>query len=163
MKFVRAIALGLGAIALVIVLIGLLARFSDGPIGPFPGGPLVAGRLVVDPVGDWAFVEGVPEIELQLLDPPRSRTTWILVHEGSAYIPCGFPDFRLWKQWPHEARVDGRAMVRIEGKRYRVDLARIEDSALERALAEELEAKYPAAGDYSGEIWFFRLDPASSG
>jgi hypothetical protein len=30
----------------------------------------------------------------------RSRITWIVVHEGQPYIPCGTPGFSLWKQWP---------------------------------------------------------------
>jgi hypothetical protein len=161
MKFVRAIALGLGAMVLAVALVALLARLSDGPLGPFPGGPLVEGPLTEGPVDTWAFVAGVPEIELQLLEPARSRTTWILFHEGNAYIPCGFLDVPLWKRWPHEAQADGRAIVRIDGKRYRVALARIDDSALEGALTEKLKEKYPSAGDYSGEVWFFRLDPRS--
>jgi hypothetical protein len=161
-KVLRGIALGLGALLLLLVLVGVLARFSDGPLGPFPGGPLVEGRLVEGPVGDWAFVEAVPEIELQLLEPPRSRRTWILFHEGSAYIPCGFLDLPLWKRWPHEAQADGRGIVRIDGKRYRVRLARVDDPALEEALTAELKAKYPSAGDYSGETWFFRLDPPAA-
>jgi hypothetical protein len=124
---------------------------------------LVDGPLSDSPVRDWAFIESVAEIELQLLDPPRSRTTWVLLHDGTAYIPCGFPNVRLWKQWPYEAQVDGRAIIRVEGRRYRVDLARVTDSTLTRELSENLKTKYAAAGRYSGELWFFRLDPGSSG
>jgi hypothetical protein len=162
MKLGRAIAVGVGAMVLIPALVALLARFADGPLGPFPGGPLVAGDLADEPVTDWAFVENVTEIELQLLDPPRSRTTWILLHEGSAYVPCGFPNVRIWKQWPYEAQADGRAMIRVDGRRYRVDLVRVEDPTLEGELTRNLERKYASAGRYSGAIWFFRLDPASS-
>ena len=162
MKLWRGIVIGVGPIVVAVALIAFLARFADGPLGPFPGGPLADGPLEDGPVRDWAFVESAAEIELQLLDPPRSRTTWILLDDGTAYIPCGYPDVRLWKQWPHEARADGRAMIRVEGRRYRVDLTRVEDPTLTRTLAENLRSKYAAAREYSGELWFFRLDPGSS-
>ena len=162
MKLGRGIAIGVGGIAVVVTLVVFLARFADGPLGPLPGGPLVDSRLTDDPVHDWAFVENVEEIELQLLDPPRSRTTWIQFHKGRAYIPCGLPNFRLWKQWPHQAQIDGRAIIRVAGHRYRADLFRAEDPTLKRDLTENLKKKYAAASRYSGEIWFFRLDPVSS-
>jgi len=139
-----------------------VARFTEGGIGPFPGGPLVSGPLVEDPIADWSFAEGIGEVTLQLLNPPRSRTTWIVVQRGKAYIPCGMPNFRLWKQWPHQAVADGRALVRIEGKRFRVDLTRIEDPPLEAALLEALGQKYSVPERYEGTIWFFALDAPSA-
>lgn len=162
MQHWRGIVIGVGAIAALAVSIVLVARLADGPLGPLPGGPLVDGPLADPPVRDWAFIESVAELELQLLDPPRSRTTWVLLHDGRAYIPCGFRKVRLWKQWPYEAQADGRAMIRVEGRRYRVDLARVTDSALTRELTENLKTKYAAARRYSGELWFFRLEPRSS-
>src|SRR3972149_406859 len=58
--------------------------------------------------------------------PPRP--TWILVHEGQAYVPCslGFPP---GKSWYKQAVVDGRATLRIEGKRYPVTLSKLDDAA----------------------------------
>jgi len=50
---------------------------------------------------------------------------WGLFRERSLYIPCGFVDVSLWKQWPDEAVANGRALVRIEGRRYPVNLASI--------------------------------------
>jgi hypothetical protein len=156
MQFLRWLLIG----GLVIVaLLSLVSRIADGPIGPLRGGPLVTGDLVDGVIGDWNFVAEVPEVELQLVEPAHSRTTWILARAGRAYIPCGFPNLRLWKTWPHQAQLDGRAIVRIEGRRYRVDLKQIDDADLERTLTADLERKYEAAGGYSGEIWFFRLDP----
>jgi len=162
MKLVRWFSIGVGAIAASLVLVAIFARFADGPLGPFPGGALRDGPLVTGAVRDWSFVDGVAEVELQLLEPPRSRTTWILHHDGSAYIPCGFPNLRLWKKWPHQARRDGRAVVRIGGQRYRVDLQKIEAPALERALKEDLKRKYEVASEHPEVVWFFRLDPAPS-
>jgi hypothetical protein len=163
MKTVRWIAIGLGMFLGVVGLFAVAVRFADGPVGPFPGGALADGPLIEEPVLDWSFARAVPEVELQLLEPARSRTTWILVHEGSAYIPCGLPEFRLWKQWPHQALADGRALLRVEGERHRGGLVRIEDSALRSRLTGELHEKYAASRQFSGEIWFFRLASSSTG
>ena len=162
MKLARGISVGLGAAIAAFALVAVFARFADGPIGPVPGGALRGGPIVEGGVASWDFVARVPEVELQLLDPARSRTTWILLHEARAYIPCGFPNFRLWKQWPHEAMEDGRAIVRIAGRRYPVELVRVEDPDLVRDLTADLTRKYEAMADYSGAVWFFRLEPGSS-
>jgi hypothetical protein len=36
---------------------------SDGPMGPFGGGPLRSGKLVSEPNVDWSFLGGGGEIE----------------------------------------------------------------------------------------------------
>ena len=74
MKLARGISVGLGAAIAAFVLISVLARFTDGPLGPFPGGALRDGPLVEDGVASWDFVAHVPEVELQLLEPERSRS-----------------------------------------------------------------------------------------
>jgi len=109
------------------------ARFADGPLGIVAGGPLTAGELVSGAEPDWSFVRGLPTIELQLQEPPRSRTTWVLLHEGRLFVPSGYMQSwwgQLWKQWPPEAERDGLAIVRIAGKRYARTLVRIMDPAL---------------------------------
>ena len=40
MRILRWLGIALVALAAVFVGIGVVARFSDGPIGPFRGGPL---------------------------------------------------------------------------------------------------------------------------
>jgi hypothetical protein len=154
----------------VIVAIGALmfaARFSDGPLGIIAGGPLVAGELVTGPDPDWTFARDVPTIQLQLLEPPRSRTTWILELNGKIYVPCGYMTStvgRLWKHWPIEAERDGRAILRIDGKRYSRQLVRIEHGPLLEPLTQELSRKYGApatpATVESGSLWLFELAPA---
>jgi hypothetical protein len=110
-------------LALVLLLLAMmgLARQSDGPWALFPGGPLEAGELVASTDLDWARFEAVELIEMQLLEPPRSRTTWLVVRDGVGYIPCSL-DFPPLKRWNKEALEDGRAILRIEGKRYPVEL-----------------------------------------
>ncbi|MGH7288224.1 MAG: hypothetical protein ACREI8_09440 [Myxococcota bacterium] len=169
MRFVLRLAgavLGLGVLALVGLLVG--ARFADGPIGIVAGGAFRSGERVSGPEPDWSFVREVREVELQLLDPPRSRTTWILEHAGRAYIPCGYMDSswgRLWKQWPLEAERDGRAILRIGNALYERELVRITDESLRTPLLAELARKYlgdrpvPLSAVTSGSLWLFELAP----
>jgi hypothetical protein len=159
-RLVLAVVLGL-----VFVVVGYL-RYSDGPLGLLSGGELRAGELVIGPDPDWSFAAGVQEVELQLLEPPRSRTTWILYHDGRIYIPCGFVNIRLWKQWPHEAVVDGRSLVRIEGKRYARELVRVADPSVRAALTKRIAQKYALDESQlpeSENLWFFRLDRRPAG
>jgi hypothetical protein len=148
-----------------VVAVGIAARLSDGPLGPFPGGPLRAGELAPWP-DDWSAVTDVQEVEVQLLRPPRSRITWILVHEGVAYIPCGFLRTPLFKRWPHEALEDGRAVVRIQGRRYEGRLVRSDDADLRAKLDALAAAKYnlPASGPSDpADVWYFRFEPPAPG
>jgi hypothetical protein len=146
-RLLLVLALGIAALALV-------ARFLDGPIGPFPGGPLRAGPLVTEPVADWSFAAAEQEIELQLDAQDTSRTTWILVHEGRAYVPAS-TEYPPGKTWHRAALADGRATARIAGQRYPVTLTRVDDGALQDALRRVAEAKYPVRP--GGEAWLFAM------
>lgn len=159
-----------GLIAVLLLLIGVLligARFSDGPIAIVPGGPLVAGELYAGPEPDWTFARDVMEMELQLVEPPSSRTTWLLVHDGRLYVVSGYMNSavgKLWKKWPAQAVSDGRAVVRINGVRYERQLVRItDDREVLEALAAEARRKYgvPLTADLAatGDAWFFALQP----
>ena len=162
--------LGVALAALLIGVAGLAigARFHDGPIALFAGGPFASGELVTGPEPDWSFVREVREVEFQLLDPPRSRTTWILDHAGKAYIPCGYMTTwwgRIWKRWPHEAAADPRILLRIDGKLYERRLVRIEGGPVVAPLLAELSRKYaggreiPVDAVTSGYLWLFELAP----
>jgi hypothetical protein len=177
-----------GAIALAALILLPLAtvlvasRFSDGPIGPFAGGALRTGELVTEPVADWSVV-GPKEVELELVEPARSRITGSLVYEHDLYIPCdlGFVWRRLpsagmrgiasilWavKHWHEDAVHDGRVVLRTGGKRYPGQAVRVTDPALLatlRSIMEEKAAAYmhttltDAPADPEA-IWFFRIDP----
>ena len=146
----------LGALVVLVALLFLLARFHDGPLGPLPGGPLASGELVSAPVDEWSFAQDEPEVELQLASEQRSRTVWVLVHEGQAYVPCslGFPP---GKRWYKDADKDGRATLRIQGRRYPVTLARTDDPALGDALRAEVERKYGNVPPSSSGVWIFQV------
>jgi hypothetical protein len=159
----------ISTIVLVAVVIGglaLAARFSDGPMGPFAGGEFTSGEMHTGAEPDWQFVKDTETVELQLLDPSRSRTTWILEHEGRIFIPCGYMDStwgKLWKQWPVEAERDGRGVLRVEGTLYPRELSRLEDGPLVEPLVAELNRKYAMAATAeavsSGGLWLFELRP----
>jgi hypothetical protein len=151
--------LGLG----LAVLIGAAffgARFLDGPLGPIPGGALVSGVRVSEPVGDWTFAKDVPEIALQLESQSQSRTTWILVSDGKAYIPAS-TEYPPGKTWHRKALEDGRATLRIDGKLYPVTLAKVDDVAVETVVREVVSQKYPTRP--GGDAWLFQVTSRSGG
>ena len=113
---------------------------------------------------NWSFVRDIGTIELQLLEPPRSRLVWVVEHGGKIYVVSGHMGSvigRLWKRWPVEAEQDGRAIVRIAGNRYPRILVRIKTGAVVQGVAAELSRKYgftatPAEIE-AGEVWLFEL------
>jgi hypothetical protein len=160
-----------GLLVLLLVVIGGLlvgARFADGPIAIIAGGPFTSGELVSGPEPDWSFVSDVREVEFQLLDPARSRTTWILDHEGKAYIPCGYMTSwwgRIWKRWPLEAERDPRILLRIGDALYERQLVRIRSGPVVEPLLTQLSQKYaggraiPTDAVTSGSLWLYELAP----
>jgi hypothetical protein len=141
---------------LVVVVAGVFvgARLHDGPLGPIPGGSLRSGEMVATPVADWSFAADVAEIELQLASQSKSRTTWILVRDGKAYVPAAVA-YPPGKTWHHAALEDGRATLRIAGKRYPVTLTKVEDPTVVAAVREVAVKKYPARPE--GEVWLFAV------
>ncbi len=156
-RWIIRLVLGLG-VAFGIAFFG--ARFLDGPLGPIPGGALVSGELVSGPVGDWSFAKDVPEIALQLASQSQSRTTWILVSGGKAYIPAS-TEYPPGKSWHSKALEDGRATLRIEGKLYPVTLTKVEDPAIESSVREVVTTKYPTRP--GGDAWLYEVTSRSGG
>lgn len=183
------LVVAVAAIALVPLGIGLYARrFADGPVGPFAGGALRSGERIDRADVDWSFADRRDRVvlaELQLVEPLGSRTTGVMVHEGTLYVPCdlGFVWRRLplryrwlmhlvWsvKRWHEHALRDGRVVVRLGGKRYERLAVRETDPAVVDALKARSEAmadrffSLPLAGppSHPDAIWFFRLDPRPS-
>ncbi len=145
--------IGIGLVVLV-GLVLLVARRHDGPLGPFPGGPLTSGTIVEEPVTDWSFAASIPEIELQLDSQPTSRTVWVMVKDGRAFVPAStsFPPGKIWHQ---KAVEDGRATLRIDGKRYPVMLTRTVDPAVGDAVRAIVTEKYERVP--GGEAWLFEV------
>jgi hypothetical protein len=189
MRILRWLGIAFLALAAVLVGVGVVARFSDGPIGPFPGGQLHSGTLATEAEIDWPLalggeIQGVEPlfVELQLVEPPGSRTTGVMLYEGQLYVPCdlGFvwrrvPAPARWmlsliyrfKRWHEDVLLDGRVVLRIGGKRYERQAVRVTDPGLLTALRLEVEAEAARVfeaplgelpTDEPRDIWFFRLD-----
>ena len=141
-------------------------RLSDGSNFVFSGGPLVEGELYSGPEPDWSFVDDIPLIELQLINPPTTRTIWTAENEGKLYVWSGYMGTtvgRMWKQWPLQAEADGRAIVRINGVRYERNLRRIQSGPDLEGIAAAITNKYPSqttpASIESGSVWLFEAEP----
>ena len=161
MAFLRWLGIAIAALVGLLLIVVVAARFFDGPLAIFPGGPLEAGELVSETGIDWSFATDIQEIEFGLVEPPRSRTVWIVVHEKELYVPCGFLDVPIWKQWPHEALEDGRTVLRVAGKRYESQAVRVTDPILHARVSALVGEKYvgPAEPASMNELWIFRMDP----
>jgi hypothetical protein len=157
-KVLRGFGVVLAGLVLAAIAIAVAARFSDGPICPLAGGALIEGPLVTDETVDWERVRGEAWMaELQLIEPPRSRTVGFVVVDGELYVPCFYPGLSAWKQWPHEAVRDGRAILRLEGTRYARDLVRVTDPAVYEPVWEAMVEELGAPGRES--VWIFHLAP----
>ena len=170
MKTVTRIAVVVLCLLLIPVTAVLTAaakqRFADGPNRVFSGGPLESGELHTGPEPDWGFVRDIPTIELQLLDPPRSRRIWTVEHDGKLYVWSGYMGTavgRLWKRWPVQAERDGRAVIRIDGTRYERQLVRITSGEVLDGISAAIGNKYPSqttrAAVEAGEVWLFDAAP----
>lgn len=138
-----------------LVAVAALARYMDGPLGPFPGGPLRRGALVEAEKVTTAMGQR-PTVELQLWEPPRSRTTWIVEYDGQLYIPCLL--MGPWKQWPQEAMESSRALIRSGDRLYSRDLVRVEDPEIHEKVLERMVEKYGIDVPSPDDVWFFRLE-----
>ena len=141
-------------------------RFADGPNLVFSGGPLVSGELHTGPEPDWRFTNDIVTIELQLVDPPQSRRIWVGEHDGRLYVFAGYMGTavgRLWKQWPVQAERDGRAVLRIDGKRYERQLRRIESGpildGITTAIADKYSYRISREIVEAGDTWMFEAAP----
>ena len=75
MRILKRLAGVIGVALLAVVALVFGARFGDGPIAIIPGGPLESGEAVTGAEPDWTFARDIMEMEFQLVEPPRSRTT----------------------------------------------------------------------------------------
>ncbi len=155
MKVFKTVGGVLAALIVALAVTFVTAKFSDGPIGIFPGGPLSSGEIVPHFIGGWGWARQVDTIEMQLADEQTSRTTWFIEHEARGFIPAsvGFPPGKTW----HE-RADGKkAWLRIEDKRYSVQLDRLDDAAVMAELKKKVERKYGRNPLGDSGVWWFAV------
>ncbi len=157
-RLLRLLTLLLGALVLLGLVVAVVARLSDGPLGPLPGGPFHAASEPGAP--DPAVVGALETVELEV-DPaaPRSRHTWIVALDGALYVPAGLARF---KRWPREAESDGRVRLRAAGHVWALQAVRVRDPALCDRLFHRVAAKYglpQKPGALAASTWYFRLEP----
>jgi len=159
-------------VVLVVAAVLVTARLHDGPIDGaleiVAAGPFQSGEMHTGPEPDWSFLRDYVTVEFQLVDPPRSRTTWIMEHDNRIFIVSGYMNTfygRLWKHWPSEAEEDGRVILRVDGKRYERQMVRVLEGEVVPPVLAELSRKYAGGGPIpaeevsSGNIWMFELAP----
>jgi hypothetical protein len=154
-RLLRWVALALGVLLSAVAVVWLGARFLDGPLGPFPGGPM-DGEVVKDAAVDWSFAADRQTLALQTSNPPRSRTVWLVVHDGALYVPSG--NARA-KQWPHQLAEDPVVLLRIDERLFLRTAVRVTDPSLLTVLWKEVADKYAieAFEDHESH-WIFRME-----
>jgi hypothetical protein len=154
----------------VVLVVGvfIVARLHDGPLAIVAGGPFDSGEIYTGPEPDWSFLRDYATVEFQLLDPPRSRTTWIMEHDNRTFIVSGYMNTwygKLWKHWPAEAEADGRIILRVDGRLYERRMVRIMGGDAVPPVLSEISRKYFGGGPVpesevsSGNMWMFELTP----
>jgi hypothetical protein len=137
----------LTCIILLVMLVGALlfaARYSDGPLEIIAGGPFTSGELSPAP-DDWSFLVDRDTIEFQTLNPARSRTVWLAVHDSRLFIVSGYMTTgygAIWKQWPHYLLQDDRIILRIDGQLHEQRLQRITSGPDIEPVLSEFSRKY---------------------
>lgn len=149
----RHVSHALSAVLIAVVLGLVVAKFFDGPIGPIPGGAFRSGEVVTESVDDWSFAADVQLAELQLVGENQSRTVGFVLDGGEAFVPSTPSTF-----WPRKAAASGAAWLRIDGRRYPVNLSRITGADRTAAIRAVADAKY-GWQDAGTEYFFFRVEP----
>ena len=159
------------SLALLVGLTGLflaVMRFSDGPFEIFSGGPFTSGELAAAP-DDWSFLKDRETVEFQTMQPARSRTVWLGVHDQRLFLVSGYMNTGyggIWKQWPHYLDSDDRIILRIDGKLYEQRLQRLMEGPDVVPVLSEFARKYfgGAEGDFtsnasilSGDTWMYEV------
>ena len=158
MRVLRSLLLGLVGLVVLVGIVAVMARYHDGPIGPFPGGKLT-GTRAPDAAPDWPAAlnrAGTLEIEVNPAHP-RSVTTSYVVRDRMLYVPSMMA---ARKTWPHEVLADDRVVLRIAGKLYDRRAVRVTDRDELRGVVRAFDAKNadePDLGHLS--TWYFRMDP----
>ena len=155
-------------IAAIFVAVGILfyvARSHDGPMEIISGGPFLSGELATD-VNDWSFLDELMTIELQTMNPMKSRTMWIVVVDNRLFVISSYMKSRIgriWKKWPHVVDENPEAVVRANGRLYELHLTRVSKDAIIPTVLERFNAKYRRKYTQdeveSGNSWLFELTP----
>ncbi|MDJ0852506.1 MAG: hypothetical protein QNK04_29395 [Myxococcota bacterium] len=144
------LAAAFGVLVVALAAGGFLLSRADGPVFVFAGGPFRSGEQVGFSDLDWAALDELHELEMEIVGAASSRTLWFSVHEGVAYVACDLDciDGRLTR-WPQQIERDDRVVIRIDAKRVDARLSHVPHGSAEYASVRAgRERKY--AGDEGG-------------
>lgn len=152
-------------VAVVVGSLMVYAQFHDGPLGLVAGGSFASGETSATNQPDWEAIKDINTVEFELIDPGSSRTTWLVTHDGRAFIPCGYMNStlgKLWKHWPHKVAAAPNVILRINGVLYDRKLVRVQEGPILQPVLSELSRKYinqpiPESQVTSGNLWIFEL------
>lgn len=143
-------------------------RYHDGPMEIITGGPFQSGSLVVENEGSKLDLKSLIDrdtFEFQLLDPPRSRTVWLAVHDNKLFIASAYMNegyAKIWKQWPHQVAENNKILLRIDGQIYERQLNRTLDGDIANAVGMETDRKYGAKFTHqdvaSESVWIYEVN-----
>lgn len=156
-RLLRGFFLVIGTLSIALGVLGVVARWTGGPIGPIPGGSL-QGSFAPEGMLDAGPLASRSQIQLQVRPAsPRSMNVWVIVLDGEIYVPSGLAP---WKQWPQQLLQDERVVLRVDDRLYDRSAVRVTDPALVARLVEAVRAKY-GVSDRAGSdrTWFFHLVP----
>jgi hypothetical protein len=111
------LAVLVGLLFAVLVVGAFLLSRADGPVFVFAGGPFRSGEPTAFDAVDWEALDGLHELELEIVGARSSRTLWFSVYEGVPYVACDLDCIggRLTR-WPQQIERDDRVVIRIDGK-----------------------------------------------
>ncbi len=155
----------LGVLLAVLVTIVIVARNSDGPMEIIAGGPFKTGELATN-ISDWQFMDEFMTVEMQTMNPPRSRVMWLVVHDNRLFVLSSYMKTRLgraWKRWPRKLDENNDAIIRVDGKLYELALVRIDDEPTSTGVLARFSEKYNTPYTFDdvmdGSTWLFELTP----
>lgn len=158
---------GIAIVGLVIAIGSLTfgARYHDGPLEIFAGGPFKSGEILAAP-NDWNVLRDRQTVEFQTLEPPISRTIWLVVYDGRLFFTSGYMKSAIGsklKRWPYQLERDNRIILRIDGKLYEQRLLRITSGPDIVPVLDEFDRKYGdsmgigAAEVTEGYTWMYEV------
>ena len=80
--------IGVGQFLAAALVMGV--RLGDGTVTIIPGGLQKSGEWFNCREPDWTFASDIKEMELQLVEPPGSRTSCLQVHDKILYVGSGY-------------------------------------------------------------------------
>lgn len=170
MRLRQKLAATVVAFIVIIAVMLVVMRFSDGPYGMLSGGSFSSGTAQ-NSLSDWSFLEGRAVIEFQTMAPETSRTIWLAVVDQKLYFVSGYMNTvvgKIWKQWPGHVAENNAILIRVDGAIYPQRLKRLWHEPAVPLVMRKLSKKYglgsESASDEAilamvdrGDFWLFEV------